>query len=59
MLKHLILKKISNSQRIENEILCLPNNSEIDRIFIDKLIKEIELFYDKNNKDNINIFLQK
>ena len=40
-------EKFPNSQRIENEILCLPNNSEIDRIFIDKLIKEIELFYDK------------
>ena len=53
-------EKFPNSQRIENEILCLPNNSEIDRIFIDKLIiKKLSYFMTKNNKDNINIFLHK
>lgn len=41
-------EKFPNSQRIEKDILCLPNNSEIDRIFIEKIVREIKLFYDKN-----------
>lgn len=38
----------NNSERIENEILCLPNHYKIDNHYINRLIKEIKIFY-KNN----------
>ena len=41
--------KCVNSERFENEILCLPNHNKINRNYIDRLINEIEIFY-KNNK---------
>ena len=41
--------KCVNSQRAENEILCLPNHNKINKYYIDRLINEIEIFY-KNNK---------
>ena len=41
--------KCINSERIENEILCLPNHNKINRLYINRLINEIEIFY-KNNK---------
>ena len=41
--------KCVNSERAENEILCLPNHNKINKYYIDRLINEIEIFY-KNNK---------
>ena len=41
--------KCINSERAENEILCLPNHSKINKYYIDRLINEVEIFY-KNNK---------
>ena len=39
-----------NAQRAQNDILCLPNNLEIDQIFINRLVEEIELFYDDQHQ---------
>ncbi len=35
----------ANSQRIEDEILCLPNHEKINELYIDNIIKEIKTFY--------------
>ena len=40
--------KFTNSERVENEIICLPNHEKINRIYINNLINEIKTFY-KNN----------
>ena len=40
--------KCLNSERVEKEILCLPNHEKINNYYIDKLINEIKIFY-KNN----------
>ena len=40
--------KCINSERIENEIICLPNNEKINKLYINSLVKEIKTFY-KNN----------
>ncbi len=40
--------KCINSERIENEIMCLPNHEKINKLYINRLVKEIKTFY-KNN----------
>ena len=40
--------KCINSERIENEIICLPNHEKINKLYINSLVKEIKTFY-KNN----------
>lgn len=41
-------QKCYNSERVEKEILCLPNHNKINNYYIDKLTEEIRIFY-KNN----------
>ena len=40
--------KCYNSERIEKEILCLPNHEKINNYYIDNLINEIKIFYKDN-----------
>lgn len=40
--------KCINSERIENEIICLPNHEKINKFYVNSLINEIITFY-KNN----------
>ena len=39
----------SNSQKYENEIMCLPNSKKITLKYIDYIIKIIFIFYSKKN----------
>lgn len=40
--------KCINSERIENEIMCLPNHEKINKLYINSLVKEIKTFYENN-----------
>ena len=37
-----------NSQLVEKKILCLPNHNKINKNYIEAIVKEISLFYQKN-----------
>ena len=45
----------SNSDKYENQILCLPNGEKITYKYIDNIIKTIAIFYFK--KRNLQIFI--
>ena len=38
----------TNSRKYENEIVCLPNHKQITKNYIDKIIKNIKIFYELN-----------
>ena len=40
--------KCLNSDRVEKEVICLPNHEKINKFYINNLIDEIKIFY-KNN----------
>ena len=40
--------KCKNSERVENEIMCLPNHEKINKVYIKRLINEIQIFYNSN-----------
>ena len=49
-----IKNKFKNSEKFENELLCLPNNNKINQRYIDQLFKNIENFYSINNNKSFN-----
>ena len=38
----------TNSRKYENRIICLPNHKQITKDYIDKIIKNIKIFYELN-----------
>ena len=44
----------SNSEKYENQIICLPNHKKISLEYIDYIVKMISFFYSNNIKKNSN-----